>query len=1220
MLRIKRVTIKGFKTFANQTEFVFESGVTAIVGPNGSGKSNVADAIRWCLGEQSFGLLRSKKTVDIIFSGSDKRARLGMAMVSLVLDNSEGELLIDFSEVEITRRAYRDGDNEYLINGQRVQLQTITQLLAPSGLGKRTYAVIGQGLIDSVLSLKPEERRTLFEEAAGITGYQQKRAASLRRLEATQQNLERVHDILAELSPQLRNLKRQADRALERQRVEADLKDLLQTWYGYQWRRTLDELREARAKARQDERAAQARGGRLAAIRETIDSVRGRQTTLRAKLHQQNLLIGDHQRQAEGVGRRLAVTQERHRQTAARLEEWKWEFSELQEEREAVEARLMILRAEMEEAQLRQIASRTAVERLQGRLAERRREQVDYQRRWREAQAALGGVEKLLAERHSRLEQLGERRDTLMRTMARLQEQIRECRRTADHAAAALSLAEANSADFETQLQETQARFATHSQEIGALGRSLRKEEEVRQQAERNVVRIQTRLDLLRRLSNEGAGYASGVRAVLQAAQNGELDGILGTVASQLRVPARLERALEVALGGALQNVITGRWQDTQAAIEHLKRGAGGRATFLPLDRLRSGGPIPAPKLAGIQGNASELVGYDPSVASAIKHLLQRVWIADDLTAARQALDAHRGTGGTARPTVVTLEGEIIRPGGAVTGGNDGRQERSSILGRERGARELPVELAGATEEVQAAVDKAAVSQRRIEAQRQEQNSLEEQMGTLLQQAGEGQQRLEQARLAAAGARQAAEWQAQLLEHSRQELAGLKPQEVLLQKEVEEANVSREAALERAGLAEQAAAQAGLDDLLGRLADLRATAVAAEGELNSRQALLAEQKRSQQQLDSQIQSRTQRLQNLRREEERLLSEIEEISQSERALRERMSDVQLEIEPSETELRRLEKEQARAEAEERAIQQLLRQEESSWNASQLALQRTEDRLAGLRREIGQDFGLAELEEADATAYQRPLGLEALVAQLPVVERLPPGLEDGVRKTRARLRRLSNVNTEAPQEYEQAAERHHFLQTQSDDLEKAANDLGRVMRELDVGMERDLRRTFDAVSTEFIYFFKLLLRGGTAKLSITEPDNILNTGIEIVARPPGKRPQSLDLLSGGERSLTACALVLAMLRVSPTPFCVFDEVDATLDEANVDRLQAALEILSCRTQFIVITHNRRTLEGANSIYGITMGDDGISRVISLRLEDDRMVEANGAAGERTNAVAL
>ncbi len=1226
MLRIKRVNIKGFKTFAHQTEFVFASGMTAIVGPNGCGKSNVADAVRWCLGEQSFGLLRSKKTVDVIFSGSDKRARLGMAAVSLVLDNSAGELNIDFSEVEITRRAYRDGDNEYLLNGQRVRLQDITQLLAPSGLGNRAYAVIGQGLIDRVLSLKPEERRALFEEAAGITGYQQKRAASLRRLDATHQNLERVHDILAELSPQLQHLKRQAERALERQQIEADLKELLHIWYGYQWHYTISRLNEARRKSQQDEQSAQMRRGRLNALRENIDSMRARQKSLRDKLNEQNQFIGARHQQAEEVGRRLAVTEERHRHISARLEELEAECGEMQAGREAVLARLANLRAQIEDAEPRQQSGQHAVERMQGQLAEQQQAESSKQQHWREAEAALQNVERRIAGRRSLLEQLTERQVSLKTTLAKLQSEVHACRQDALQAEAGLIAEESDTAEHDTKLSDNQAKIAAHTASIAALEIDLRGVEEARQIADRNADKMQARLDLLRRLRSEGAGFASGVRSVLQASQRGGLNGIWGTVASQLEVPARLERAIEVALGGALQNLIANTWRDAQSAIEYLKRERAGRATFLPLDRLRSGGPIPAPKRDGIQGNAAELVRYSDEVGEAMKQLLQRVWIVDSLTAARQALDAHAKVGGRAnqhsppQPTVVTLDGEIIRPGGAVTGGNDGSKQTGSVLARAREVRELPAELAKAREEVRLATDSAKSVRKRIELEKSAQTTLEEHRKELLHESQQRQAALVQARLAAAQARQTVDWQVQLFDQSQQSLVELGPQAESLRRELDEAIEARRAAQERSRAAEEAAAEARSDELLRRLADLRAAAAAAKGELSNLRSLVAEQKRALGQIDSQFQSRSQRLENLRHEDVRLRSDINQLSARERTLRAELSQLENQKGPWETNLILLEKEQTEVEAEERSMQQLLLQNEAAWNASRLALQRVEDRLENLRREIRHDFGLAEIEEAAGMAYQPPLPLQTIVAQLPVVQQLPDGLKDDVKETRARLRRLSNVNPEAPREYEQASERHLFLLTQSEDLERASDDLRQVIRALDTRMEQEFRHTFDAVSTEFVHFFKQLLQGGTAQLSITDPADILNTGIEILARPPGKRPQSLELLSGGERSLTACALVLAILRVSPTPFCVLDEVDATLDEANVDRLRDALETLSSQTQFIVITHNRRTLEGANSIYGITMGDDGVSRVISMRLEGSKLTEVSNGAAEPTAAVAL
>lgn len=1231
MLRVKRVQIKGFKTFAHPAELVFDQVMTAIVGPNGCGKSNVADAVRWCLGEQSFGLLRSRKTVDVIFSGSDRRSRLGMASVSLVLDNSEGQLNIDFSEVEITRRAYRDGDNEYLLNGQRVRLQDITQLLAPSGLGNRAYVVIGQGLIDRVLSLKPEERRTLFEEAAGITGYQQKRAVALRRLDATQQNLERVYDIITELAPQLKYLKRQAERARERSQIEQDLKGLLHTWHGYQWHRAIDRLNESRQKAEVDQHSARLRRDRLHSIRENVDSLRARHADLRSRADEQKEIVSRRRQQAEEVGRRLAITEERHRQLVVRRDELALECAELKAEREAGQTRLVSLRAAFEEAEPQYQRARRAVEQIQGRLAEQQKDRQLRDQRRREAQAALNRVERRIAERRSMLEQLEERLSAGEAERVRLKVEIRARRQDAERAEAALNSQESDTAAHDAELSHNQAQAAARSASIAALQTALREGEELHRQSARSVDRMQTRLELLQRLRSESAGYAGGARAVLQAARSGGLPGILGTVASKLQVEPRLERAIEAALGGALQNLIVNTWRDAHGAIEFLKRSRTGRATFLPLDRLRSDRPIPAPDMDGIEGNAAELVHYNEEVGVAVKQLLQRVWVADDLSAARRALDAHRrahsGAGRNGRsaatlplPTVVTVDGEIIRPSGAVTGGESETGPPASLLAREREARELPAELAGARAEAERAADRARSLRAQIDGERRAMLALEEEEKKLRHMAQERRSSTEKARLEAVQARQAVGWHEQMLKQSRKELDELKPQLDSLRNQLETAAEEGKRAADQARQAEEAASPAHPEVLFRQLADLRAAAAAAEAQLNGMRTLIDEQGKTLKQLESQYQSKSHRLENLQQEAGHLRDQVHEASSGERTLRSQLADLEGVLGPWESELRLLEKEQEQEESEERAMQQSLVQVEAAWNSSRLALQRAEDRMDSLRREIRQDFGLAEMEETDGLAYQPPLPWHALVAQLPVVHQLPANLRDEVKETRARLQRLSNVNPEAPQEYEKAADRFGFLQTQSKDLEEAARDLRKIIGELDTRMESALRSTFEAVSKEFPRFFKLLLPGGRAEVKVTDPDDMLNTGIEIFARPPGKRPQSLDLLSGGERSLTASALVFAILRVSPTPFCILDEVDATLDEANVDRFRDALESLSEQTQFIVITHNRRTLEGANCIYGITMGDDGVSRVISLQLDGDDITEVAEDTLQPAAAVAL
>jgi chromosome segregation protein len=1208
-MRIKKIVIQGFKTFARRTEFVFDPGVTAIVGPNGSGKSNIADAVRWCLGEQSFGLLRSKKTADVIFSGSDKKARLSMATVSLTLDNSDGELPIDFTEVEIARRAYRDGENEYLLNGQRVRLQDITELLAPSGLGKRTYAVIGQGLIDQVLSLKPEERRTLFEEAAGITGYQSKRATALRRLDATQQNLERVQDIIAEISPRLKYLKRQAERARERDQIEADLQGLLRQWYGYRWHHVLDQLKQHRATEESTRETVAARQQRLSEIGARIEELRATQGRLRSQLNELHLASSEKHREAEKLGRQLAVAQERRRQLQARQEEMERELAQLRVQQETVAARIVELRQSVEDAQISFRQQQDQVRQLQLQLDQRQQERGELLNKLEESQQRLRRIREQIADRRSRLEQVAEQRSVLQsetqgheQTLQQIQAKIQELAQEANRAEAAQSKLAAE----EDQLREQMASLQAQVEE---LRRKLEAAETVRVQADRAVDRLQTRYDLLARLRNEGAGYASGVRAVLQA--NGDqLSGILGTVASQLHVPAELDKAIETALGGAFQNVITESWDDAQRAVEYLKQSRQGRATFLPLERLYVPNEIPAPNVPGILGNAVHLVHFDQRVAPAAQQLLNRVWVADSLESARRALDTIRGG---PRPTVVTVTGEIVRPGGAITGGSDNRRRDDSVLAREREFRELPQQLEEAQKQASQAREASLELAEQLERNQAALEQAQERRTELARQIRQQQQQLDEQRMNLAQAQQRAGWQQERIQQIQTSLEQLDTQEQRLRAELATLSEEERAAQETVTAAEATVSSQSVDALLKTMADLRAAAAQAQGHLRSQEALLENQRRSLRNMEEQIQSKAQRLTNLEQEIAALTGQIDANTQVETGLSGELNALQAEIDPIEAELHKLEEAQKQAEANERHLQHLLRQDETAWNGAQLQLQRTEDALENLRREIAHDFGLADMEKTENVPYQPPLPLSAIVQQLPILKELPVGLEEEVTEMRARLRRLSNVNPDAPKEYDEAAGRHQFLLTQSEDLEAAAMDLRKVIRELDSRMEAELKRTFEAVSREFVHFFKLLFNGGAARLTLTDPDDIINTGIEIVARPPGKRPQSLALLSGGERSLTACALIFAILRVSPTPFCILDEVDAALDEANVDRFREVLEGLDDQTQFILITHNRRTLEASNTIYGITMGDDGVSRVISLRLEGDTIVRDDGSQGE-------
>ncbi|MCX6045288.1 MAG: chromosome segregation protein SMC [Chloroflexi bacterium] len=1208
---IKRVVIQGFKTFASRTEFLFDPGVTAVVGPNGSGKSNIVDAIRWCLGEQSFGLLRSKKTSDVIFSGSDKRARLSMAQVSLTLDNSNGEIPLDFAEVEVTRRAYRDGDNEYLLNGQRVRLQDIGEILAQTGLGKRTYAVIGQGLIDRVLNLAPEERRSLFEEAAGITNYQVKRNATLHRLEATQQNLNRVQDIIAELSPRVKQLQRQAERAREYEQLAATLRGLLYKWYGYRWHTTLQHLQASKIGEEQIRQQVAVRQQVLAEFSQRITTLREQQASLRGRLGELHKESSGLHREAEAAGRELAVASERLRQMQARQEEAQRELAPLHLEQVTLTQRLAEVEAVWVTAQAEHTRRQQAVEAMQSAVNQRQQERINLQAAVDAARRDLSQLQSRMIDCASRLRGVDERRQTLGQEWETQQQAHNGAELEVASAQQALQQAEAQTQHEEAQAGEIQRKIAQLEQTLLTLRKQVEQAEEQRQLADRASDRLQTRHDLLRRLRDEGAGYASGVRAVLQASQEASkgarLLGVLGTVASLVRVPAHLDTAIETALGGALQNIVTQTWDDARQAIEFLKNNGRGRATFLPLDRLSVLSALPAPRLDGVLGNAADLVEYDPRIEKAVWQLLNRVWITQDLNAARAALDK---TPGNSRPTVVTLGGEIIRPGGSVTGGNDNNRRDESMLARERELRELPAQMSQTAQKSQAAAATCAALNRQTEAAQLQMETEQHALAELARQERQQRQQSEALRRRLDRAQQAIRWQQERLAQMTAELETLRHKESALQAEQAHLQSAETTTRTRLAQAEAIMQAAGIAELLQTLADLRAAAAETSGHLRSQQALLENQKRNLQSITDQIRAKTQRIATLGEESGELSARIQQMSAVEAKLSAQIEQLRQHIDPLEATVAQLAAEQTSEESKERAAQQALRQEEGAWNNAQLQLQRADDQIAQLRHDIAQDWTLLTVKESNDEGDEGALVPTDFVAQLPVLTTLPATLEEEVRITRARLTRLSNVNPEAMREYDEAASRHEFLTTQVKDLDAAATDLRKVLKELDVLMETALDRTFKAVTEQFIRFFQQLFNGGDAQLVLTEPNDLANTGVEIIARPPGKRPQSLALLSGGERTLTACALIFAILQVSPTPFCVLDEVDAALDEANVDRFRQTLDDLSNSTQFIIVTHNRRTLEGANTIYGITMGNDGVSKVISLRLEGDKIVQNGGA----------
>ena len=735
MPKLKELSVQGFKSFAEALTLTFPTGITAIVGPNGSGKSNVADAVRWVLGEQRMRSLRGRSGEDMIFAGSKKRSRAGMARVALTFDNSDGWLPLDFAEVIIERRTYRDGKTDYLLNGSRVRLMDLRDVLDRAGLGRDAYLTVGQGLVDQVLSLRPTERTGLFEQAAGIAPYRTRREEALRRLDDTKRNLERVQDIIGEIEPRLRRLEREVARAEQHAELSAELKSLLRIWYGYRWGQALQRLENARQRSQYRSERVTRQQESVDAVANRITGLRGQMVSLRARLAELHRENSVRHAEAETLQRDLAVTQERRRL--------------LQDQQAEAQANLAPLYAAQEDAaaELSQLetAQHEAAERLAQAQAALRAVEAEYRKveahrhtllsRQSAAQTQALEHRHRLTDRQSRLEQLTERAEQLRTRVTQIegvlgaaQERRRTQQAQVEEARRVLEQIESAAKSEQAEEERLQATLDAARAEAERLRRELAQKQLPYQQ-------LTARLDALERLHSEGAGLYAGVRAVLQAVERGQLRGLPGTFASLVHVPSELDKAIETALGGQLQDVIAKHWDDARAGIEWLKQQRAGRATFLPLDNLRPPAPLELPTLKGVIGVASALVSYeDRALEPAVQLLLGRVAVVEDLDAGRALYQQLRGS-----YQIVTLQGEILRSGGSLTGGQERRErEGESLLSRERERRELPGRVENLAAEVQTLTaalghseeqaravtqDLRALSERQREAERQRQNA-----------------------------------------------------------------------------------------------------------------------------------------------------------------------------------------------------------------------------------------------------------------------------------------------------------------------------------------------------------------------------------------------------------------------------------------------------------------------------------------------------------------
>lgn len=1197
-MRLKSLEMQGYKSFANKVVVQFDhqkSDITAIVGPNGSGKSNVSDAIRWVLGEQSYSSLRGHRTADMIFSGSSNRASMGMAYATIVLDNSDGSLPLDYNEVTISRRAFRSGENEYLINNNRVRLRDVTELLSRGGLARQTYTVIGQGTIDRALSLKAEERRQLFEEAAGIVYHRQRRAETMRRMNDTHSNLLRLNDILSEIEPRLRRLEKQLEKVEEHQKIRTHLDGLLKVLYGYRWAQGQDQLHRARVRHTINTEQSTEQQTLLQQLEERIQHLRQTQTELRAQLGDWHAESSRLHTQAEAIQRELAVGEERARQLAAQREEFLGEITVHEETLHQHETELRELQSQLQETEQTQQQAQQQLNDIEARLKTRQSERQQRLQTLRQLEHTTQQCDRRLADVHSRLSQLAERNETLRQQQSEQDAAITDLEQEQQTQRQSIAAGETEQERLQQQQTALETEQASLTEEQETLQQQAREFQKEVSRLEKAQASVQARQDVLARLRQDMAGYFDGVRNVLQADR--KLRGVIGTVSQLLQVPAHLEQAIETALGGRLQDVVVDRWDNADAAIQYLKQTKGGRATFLPLDRVRRPGALKQPSQSGMIGLAIDLVSYPAEIQAVAEHLLNRVLVVEDLPAAQRAFDSLDGSF-----QLVTLGGELVRSGGAISGGQSKQgSSQGGILAREREWRELPQQLDRLQTDLKTQHAHLATNAEAQQNVSRQLAGLQARQGTLQEASRQQQDTINRLRNRLSDLSNQIDWRHNLKQQAEQEIETNQRHASELQTQVSKLNAEKDAATTQITALQADIEAFSIESLLAERNQAQTEVSVIAGQRKHQQQLWQTVKQARDRSQSQLDSRRGRSQALAEQRVQLVQELNSKQESHQALLAELAIYTTQIEPAETELKTLETEQSQLETEESRERATLRRLEGEQNRSAVELTRRQDELQALQRQIEDDFGLVQLDLSADQIGQPALPIHPIVTQLPRIETLPEGLEEDVRLLKVRLRQLGHVNLDAPREHEEVQDRYTFLRAQMEDLEDAARDLREVITELDKIMEESFRETFDQVATEFQNYFRLLFNGGEARLDLTDPENLTETGVEIIARPPGKRLQSLELLSGGERSLTAQALVFALLRTSPTPYCVFDEVDAMLDEANVDRFAEAVRALSHDIQFIIITHNRKTIEIAGTIYGVSMGDDAVSRVVSLKLED-------------------
>ena len=1181
---LKSLEVHGFKSFANKLIFEFHNGITAIVGPNGSGKSNVADAVRWVLGEQSAKQLRGANMQDVIFAGTQMRKPMGYAYVAITINNEDHKLNVPYEEVTIARRVYRSGESEYLLNGTACRLRDIQEMLFDTGIGKEGYSIIGQGQIDKILSGKPDERRELFDEAAGIVKFKKRKATAEKNLAEEQQNMVRIEDILSELEKQVGPLQRQSEKAKEYLKLRDELRVLDVNLFLEEYdslHTQMEQMEEKKAVAAHDLEEATAdfektkeEYERIEAQLEEYDYALEEK---RGKLTAANMSVNQQEGDVRLLQEQIHTARQEEQQYDARIAQaedaiarCRQQRQEYRDKQKQYDGQLTGLRQEIEEAGKAVERVTSEITALELKISGCNDAMLDSMEEASSVRTEQQKYQTLLEQTNLKHAELTKRVLTNKSEAAVIQEEI-------DKQESILTELGGNLQGMEALQKELSTTIAHLRQETQNL-------EKEHGQVQQQFHMENSRLNSLKNMTERYEGFGQSIRRVME--QKSRYPGVIGVVADIIRVKKDYEIAIETALGGSIQNIVTDNEQTAKAMIQHLKKNRYGRATFLPLTNIHSKPAGRAQNVLsepGVIGLGSTLVEAEPKYDSLVEYLLGRFVVVDHID---HALALARKFHNTLR--IVTQEGELINPGGSMTGG--AYRNNNNLLGRRREMDTLEETVRTLRQRLQQVDDKLAADEKELAQVRSNY---------------EGNQKLRQeielkqntAKLRLVRAQDEQKKNQEQLDQIRIDSVGIDSQKDDLSKmlaSLQETISAQEN--ESQGHREQ------MDQLNQELEEKRV----------SQRSLTQKANDLQMKLNAQTQSHgflRENLQRVEEELERYTHEKQELMQGQEQAGQKILQKHREIAETEEKIERLkqsaldwkhqiEQDMADREALNRQHKGFFDKREKL-SAQMTALDKECYRLNAQQEKLSEklDTSVNYMWEQYELTYH---GAEKLKTQL---ELTVSEMKQQISGLKSQIRALGDVNVNAIEQFREVEERYTLLKGQHDDLIKAAEVLQGVIEELDQEMHRQFEEQFAQIRIRFDKVFRELFGGGRGTLEMVEDEDVLTAGIRIVAQPPGKKLQNMMQLSGGEKALTAIALLFAIQSLKPSPFCLLDEIEAALDDSNVGRYAEYLHKLTKDTQFIVITHRRGTMNAADILYGITMQEKGVSTLVSVNLLDDK-----------------